>query len=86
MSKETAEENAARLAVMHILNERAWEREQLEKEYGQVWDTEQLQDDFEVLSFMAPMALVRRKSDGKMGGILFQHLPRYYFFFNPDEG
>ena len=39
-------------------------REYLEAKNGQVWDTQELQQDFEVLAFMAPFVIVKRKSDG----------------------
>lgn len=56
-------------------------REALEIQYGQVWSTDQLGDDFEVLGFMAPLVVVRRKSDGRKGSLEFQHSPRLYFNF-----
>lgn len=58
-------------------------REALEAQYGQVWSTDQLSDDFEVLGFMAPLVVVRRKSDGRKGSLEFQHSPRLYFSFSP---
>lgn len=58
-------------------------REALEAQHGQVWDTTQLQEDFTVLGFMAPLIAVRRKSDGIRGSLFFQHSPRYYFNFQP---
>lgn len=59
-------------------------REALEAEHGQVWDTGQLAADFEVLGFMAPYVVTKRKSDGKKGSLLFQHQPRFYFSFQPE--
>ena len=59
-------------------------RIRLEKEYGQVWDTAQLSKDFEPLGFMAPFIVVKRKSDGKKGSLMFQHDPRFYFRFQED--
>ena len=59
-------------------------REALEAKYGQVWDTAQLTNDFEVLGFMAPFVVVRRKSDHKKGSLQFQHSPRFYFSFDVD--
>lgn len=56
-------------------------REALEAEYGQVWDTQQLGQEFEVIGFMAPFVVVRRKADGKKGSLEFQHNPRFYFNF-----
>ena len=59
-------------------------REALESKYGQVWDTEQLSKDFSVTGFMAPMVVVKRKEDGAVGSMEFQHSPRYYFNFIKD--
>lgn len=56
-------------------------RQRLEERHGQVWDTDQLQADFEVRSFLAPFVLVRRKSDGVEGTVEFQARPRFYFRF-----
>jgi len=58
-------------------------REHLEHEHGQIWDTAQLQKDFEVIGFMAPLIVVRRKSDGVKGSLMFQSSPRFYFGFEP---
>lgn len=60
------------------------ERTRLEALHGKVWSTNELSDDFEVLGFMAPFVVVRRKSDGKKGSLEFQHLPRFYFNFQED--
>lgn len=57
------------------------DRAAAEKKYGKVWDTEELKAEFEVHSFLAPFVMVTRKSDGKKGGMTFQHLPRFYFDF-----
>ena len=54
-------------------------REALEAQHGQVWNTDELSRDSEVIGFMAPFVVVRRKSDGKKGGLEFQHSPRFYF-------
>ena len=56
-------------------------REALEKQHGPVWSTDELKEDFDVLSFMAPFAIVIRKSDSKKGYLEFQHNPRFYFNF-----
>ena len=58
-------------------------REALEAQYGQVWTTDQLSGDFEVIGFMAPLVVVRRKSDGRKGSLEFQHSPRLYFDYQP---
>jgi len=62
-------------------NNEITERQRLEKEYGQVWNTKELSADFEVLGFMAPYVVVKRNSDGAKGDMQFQHLPRFYFNF-----
>jgi len=59
-------------------------REALELQHGQVWDTQELAKDFEVLGFMAPFVAVKRKSNGVKGSLMFQHLPRFYFSFTKD--
>ena len=57
------------------------ERKRLESRYGKVWDTTQLSEEFEVVGFMAPYVVARRKSDGRKGSLQFQHSPRFYFNF-----
>jgi hypothetical protein len=59
-------------------------REYLEAKHGQVWDTSELQRDFEALGFLAPLIIVRRRSDGVKGSLMFQHNPRLYFGFQPE--
>jgi hypothetical protein len=59
-------------------------REALEAEHGQVWDTQELGRDYDVLGFAAPLVVVRRKSDGVRGSLEFQHSPRFYFSFQPE--
>ena len=65
------------------INAESGSREALESQHGQVWDTQQLGEDFTVEGFMAPYVVVRRKSDGQRGSLMFQHEPRYYFRFQP---
>jgi len=60
-------------------------RDLLEARYGQVWDTEQLRGEFEVIGFAAPLVIVRNKSTGERGSLFFQHDPRFYFGYEPDE-
>lgn len=59
-------------------------RQALEAQHGQVWDTQQMQEDFDVTGFLAPYVVVRRKSDGVVGSLMFQHDPRFYFGFQAD--
>jgi hypothetical protein len=53
--------------------------------YGQVWNTDELARDFEVLGFLAPYVAVRRKADAQVGSLAFQHDPRFYFALSPDR-
>ena len=57
-------------------------RKQLEEQVGQVWDTKELQKDFEVIGFQAPFVVVKRKADGQKGSLQFTHMPRFYFSFS----
>jgi hypothetical protein len=59
-------------------------REYLAAQHGQVWDTGELQRDFEALGFAAPFIIVRRRSDGVRGSLMFQHDPRFYFKFQAE--
>tara|TARA_Y100000310_G_scaffold91334_1_gene88674 strand:+ start:2028 stop:2273 length:246 start_codon:yes stop_codon:yes gene_type:complete len=76
-------ENIRRNMVAEI-NSDPGSREALEAQHGQVWDTEQMSEDFEAIGFMAPFIVVRRKSDGVKGSLTFQHSPRFYFNFQAD--
>jgi hypothetical protein len=70
---------ALRRQRLVAINAEPGSREALEAKYGQVWDTQQLTRDFEVIGFMAPLVVVRRKADGVKGSLEFQHSPRFYF-------
>ena len=67
------------------INDVPGSREVLQAKYGQVWDTQQLAEEFEVIGFMAPLVVVRRKADGVKGSLEFQHNPRLYWGFVPDQ-
>jgi hypothetical protein len=73
-----------RRTMVQQINTDAGDRERLEAQHGRVWDTQQLQADFEVLSFAAPLIVVREKKSGQMGSLFFQHQPRFYWGFQPD--
>jgi hypothetical protein len=75
----------ARRQRLAEINAEPGSREALEAEHGQVWDTDQLVQDFEPLGFMAPLIVVRRRSDGKKGSLEFQHHPRFYFSWQPHD-
>ena len=73
---------SARREMLGQINAEPGSREALEAEHGQVWDTTQLGNDFDVIGFAAPLVVVRRKSDGQKGSLLFQARPRFYFGFD----
>ena len=77
------ETETIRRNLVATINAEPGSREYLEAQHGQVWDTNQLQEDFTVLGFMSPMIAVIRKSDGIKGSLFFQHRPRFYFNFQP---
>ena len=84
MVNDTTEE--VRRILTQAINSKRAERAELEKSHGQVWDTQQLQEDFSVKGFAAPFVIATRKSDGKVGSLLFQHDPRFYWGFAADDG
>jgi hypothetical protein len=88
MTDDEKAERAERLRLQELasVNADPGSREALEAKHGQVWDTEQLQRDFTVEGFMAPFVVARRKSDGVLGSLKFQHSPRLYFGFQPHDG
>jgi len=51
---------------------------------GQTWTTDELTRDFEVIGFLAPYVVVRRRADGVRGTLVFKHSPRVYFDFKAD--
>ena len=80
MSDPTETIRRQRLAEINLV---PGSREALEAAYGQVWDTDQLSEEFEAIGFMAPLIVVRRRADGVKGSLEFQHSPRFYFSFQP---
>lgn len=59
------------------------DRTEMEAAHGAVWDTEELQRDYEVQGFSAPYVVARRRSDGVVGSLEFTHSPRFYFGWAP---
>jgi hypothetical protein len=47
--------------------------------------TDQMQEHYIALAFMAPYVIVRRKRDGKTGTLEFTHSPRCYFNWQADD-
>lgn len=82
MSDETEGLRRERLAE---INAEPGSRESLEAQHGQVWNTDELCNDFDVIGFMAPFVVVIRSADGVKGSLEFQHSPRFYFNFAPHK-
>jgi hypothetical protein len=78
------ETETIRRQMVATINADPGSRPDLESKYGQVWDTSQLQEDFQVLGFAAPFVIVRRRSDGVRGSLMFQNSPRFYHSFQPE--
>jgi hypothetical protein len=74
-----------RRRLLAQINSHALNRSGLEARHGRVWDAVELARDFEVLGFAAPFVVVRRRADQRLGSLLFQHEPRFYFAFRQDE-
>ena len=80
----TDETETIRREMVAAINHQPGSREYLEAKHGQVWDTSELQRDFDVLGFMAPLVVASRKSDGTKGSLMFQGSPRFYFGWSPE--
>jgi len=77
---------AARRARLAEISAKPRGQRELEAAYGQVWDTQELTRDYEILGFLAPFVAVWRKADGVLGSLEFQASPRFYFAFQADQG
>jgi hypothetical protein len=66
------------------INAEPKDRAALEAQYGEVFDTQELAAQYLVVGFLAPYVVVRRKCDGVLGSLEFQHRPRFFFNFHPD--
>ena len=75
---------SVRHEMLAEINAEPGSRAALEAKHGQVWDTDQVREQFEVISFLAPLVVVRRRSDSVKGSLMFQHHPRFYFGFQPE--
>jgi len=83
MNKDLTE--AIRRQMAAGINTNPVGREALEAQYGKVWDTEQMKEEFAVIGFGMPLVVVRRRSDNVLGSLMFQANPRFYFLFEPHE-
>jgi len=66
-------------------NDESKARKDLEARYGEVLDTQQMQQKYLVLAFAAPCVVVERLSDGARGSLEFSHSPRFYHSFVADR-
>lgn len=82
---ETDPTEDIRRTLLVQVNANPNDRTALEAPQGQVWATAELARDFVVEGFMAPFVVVRRKADGVVGSLMFQHHPRYYFDWVQDS-
>ena len=80
-------ETTIRKSLADEINTYPADRKELEKAYGKdnVWNTEELSKEFEVIGFLAPFAVVKRKSNGVKGSVMFQANPRFYYHFVEDK-
>ena len=65
-----------RREMLAEINAQPGSREALEAEHGQVWDTQQLGEDFEVIGFAAPLGCrPTAVRTAVKGSLMFQHNP-----------
>lgn len=76
---------APRRARIAELNVAAVDRRELERRHGATWNPQELAAAFEVMGFMAPLVVVRRRADDMVGSMEFQHHPRFYFNWREDD-
>lgn len=49
------------------------------------WNTDELREDFDVLGFALGYVVVKRKADGVIGSLEFDHAPRRYYGWKADQ-
>ena len=74
---------AARRELVAEINARPQAREELAAVHGEVYDTAELLLAFQVEGFLAPYVKVKRRSDGVVGTMMFQHKERYFYACQP---
>lgn len=60
-------------------------RAELEELYGQVWNSEELAQDFFVEQHEAPYVHVVNKATGQRGTATYTDEPRFYFLFKSED-
>ena len=81
LSKLYTDEDLLRAHMTAEINSNAKSKEALVAKFGKVYDTPELQENFEVISFAAPFVYGVDKATGKKGTLMFQHNPRFYYSF-----
>lgn len=54
-------------------------RDDLEREFGRVWDTQEVAAEFVITSIIGNEVVVRKKADSVVGTLSYQNEPRLYF-------
>ena len=62
------------------------DRAALEAIFPEVLDEKETQVEYLIIKSSAPLATVKRRSDGKRGTLTFKDDPRLYFNFTEDKG
>jgi hypothetical protein len=86
MHDETENARRARISELNfgLTENKDARRAELEAQYGKVWDTTELSEEFTAIGFMAPFVMVKQKVSGKKGSLEFCHSPRFYFNYVED--
>ena len=73
---------STRRALVAQTNANATARKELEERHGEVFDSDEVREQFTVTGFAAPFMVVVRKADNLKGSLMFQHSPRFYWGFS----
>jgi hypothetical protein len=73
-----------RMKMASIINNNPKTREELTKDFGNVYDCEDIHTAYEIIGFAAPFVYVQDIATGKKGTLMFQHHPRFYFSFEEE--
>lgn len=70
-----------RMKLASTINNNPKTREELTKDFGNVYDSTEVHTAYKILSFAAPFVYVQDITTGKKGTLEFQHHPRFYYSF-----
>ena len=51
----------------------------IQEDEGKCWTTDEVQDEFEILGFIAPFCAAIRRETKEKGALTFVHQPRLYY-------